>query len=283
MTQKFLIAMVGASALVSGCATKGYVRQNVTPVQEKLNQVSDQVNKVGTDLQKTQQDVSKNTQAISATDEKATAADRRAGDAMNRANQANDQGQKDDQEISQLRGVIANLDDYKVSNQATVLFKFNSADLSKEDKAWIRENVARTYDVVERFENGITPEQIIDEQSHFLIKPCQQGGSHGVLAGEAVAQRAQRSLDEHVAAVAGHLVRCVNVGETCEATAGGEVSVGGVDDELHGRQLGGRGVPMRASSEAMTMSAHSAVSLPPPRHQPWTWAMTGFGERHRAM
>ena len=134
MTQKFLIAMLGATALVSGCATKGYVRQNVSPVQDKLNQVADQVNKEVTDLQKTQQDVTKNTQAISATDEKATAADRRAGDAMTRANQANDQAQKDDQEITQLRGVIANLDDYKVSKQATVLFKFNSADLSKEDK-----------------------------------------------------------------------------------------------------------------------------------------------------
>src|ERR1700747_53788 len=134
MRHKLLIAMLGATALVSGCATKGYVRQNVTPVQDKLNQVSDQVNKVGTDLQKTQQDVSKNTQAISATDEKATAADRRAGDAMNRANQANDQAQKDDQEIAQLRGVITNLDDYKVANQAVVLFKFNSAELSPEDK-----------------------------------------------------------------------------------------------------------------------------------------------------
>jgi OmpA-OmpF porin, OOP family len=134
MSQKFLIAMLGATALVSGCATKGYVRQNVTPVQDKLNQVADQVNKTGADLQKTQQDVAKNTQAISATDEKATGADRRAGDAMNRANQANDQAQKDDQEIAQLRGVIANLDDYKVANQATVLFKFNSAVLSPEDK-----------------------------------------------------------------------------------------------------------------------------------------------------
>jgi OOP family OmpA-OmpF porin len=134
MTQKFLIVMLGATALVSGCATKGYVRQNVTPVQDKLNQVSDQVNKQGSDLQKTQQDVSKNTQAISATDEKATTADRRAGDAANQAKQANDQAQKDDQEITQLRGVIANLDDYKVSKQATVLFKFNSAVLSNDDK-----------------------------------------------------------------------------------------------------------------------------------------------------
>lgn len=134
MTQKFLIAILGATALVSGCATKGYVRQNVTPVQDKLNQVADQVTKQGGDIQKTQQDVQKNTQAISATDEKLSATDRRANDAQTSANKANDQAQKDDQEITQLRGVIANLDDYKVANETTVLFKFNSAELSKEDK-----------------------------------------------------------------------------------------------------------------------------------------------------
>jgi OmpA-OmpF porin, OOP family len=134
MTQRLLIAMLGATALISGCATKNYVKQNVTPVQDKLNQVSDQVTKQGADLQKTEQDVAKNTQAISATDEKATTADRRAGDAMNRANQANDAAQKDDQEIAQLRGIIANIDDYKVANQATVLFKLNSAVLSDDDK-----------------------------------------------------------------------------------------------------------------------------------------------------
>ena len=43
------------------------------------------------------------------------------------------------------------------------------------------------------------------------------------------------------------------------------------------------GVPMRASSLATTRSAHSAMSLPPPTHQPCTWAITGFGERHRLM
>jgi len=144
MSQKFLIAMLGATALISGCATKNYVRQNVTPVQDKLNQVSDQVSKVGADLQKTQGDVSKNTQAISATDEKATAADRRAGEAQTSAKQANDQAQKDDQEIAQLRGVISNLDDYKVSSQATVLFKFNSADLSMEDKQQLDQVASNT-------------------------------------------------------------------------------------------------------------------------------------------
>ncbi len=40
---------------------------------------------------------------------------------------------------------------------------------------------------------------------------------------------------------------------------------------------------MRASSEAITRSAQSAKSLPPPTHQPCTWAITGLGERHTLM
>ena len=39
------------------------------------------------------------------------------------------------------------------------------------------------------------------------------------------------------------------------------------------------GVPITASSEAITRSAHSAKSLPPPTHQPWTWAITGLQVR----
>ena len=43
------------------------------------------------------------------------------------------------------------------------------------------------------------------------------------------------------------------------------------------------GVPIRASSEAITMSAPSAISLPPPMHQPWICAITGLGLRHMLM
>ena len=39
------------------------------------------------------------------------------------------------------------------------------------------------------------------------------------------------------------------------------------------------GVPITASSEATIRSAPSAKSLPPPTHQPWTWAITGLGQR----
>jgi len=133
MRQSAIVAMLAAT-FVAGCATKNYVRQNVQPVQAKVDQVADQANKQETQITQTQQDVSKNARDISATDEKATGADRRAGEAMSSATQANQKGDKNSQEISQLRGVIANIDDYKVANEATVLFAFNAAKLTPEDK-----------------------------------------------------------------------------------------------------------------------------------------------------
>ena len=42
-------------------------------------------------------------------------------------------------------------------------------------------------------------------------------------------------------------------------------------------------MPIRASSLAMTRSAQSAKSLPPPTHQPCTCAITGLGERQTLM
>ena len=40
---------------------------------------------------------------------------------------------------------------------------------------------------------------------------------------------------------------------------------------------------MRQSSAQTMRSEQSAKSVPPPTQNPWTWVMTGFGERHSAM
>jgi len=127
--------MLCAAVLVTGCATKNYVRQTVTPVQTKVDQVADQENKTNTDLAQTKQDVSKNTSAISATDEKATGADRRAGEAIAKATEADNKADADAKGLGMLRQTVMNLDDYKVVNQGSVLFGFNKATLSKDDKA----------------------------------------------------------------------------------------------------------------------------------------------------
>jgi outer membrane protein OmpA-like peptidoglycan-associated protein len=134
MRQNLLIALLGVMVLVSGCATKGYVRKTVDPVNTKVDQVTDQANKTNTELAQTRQDVAKNTTAIQATDEKATAADRHVADAMTKANEADSKAVQANAQLGQLRQAIANIDDYKVMNQETVLFKFNRATLTPEDK-----------------------------------------------------------------------------------------------------------------------------------------------------
>jgi OOP family OmpA-OmpF porin len=135
MRKMLFVAALGASTLVMGCATKNYVRQTEQPIQAKVDQVSDQSNKQGTEIEQSQKDISKNTTDISATKEIATGADSRAGDAMNKATQVDKKADQNTADISSLRNTIANIDDYKVVNTATVLFPFNSAKLSKDDMA----------------------------------------------------------------------------------------------------------------------------------------------------
>ncbi len=54
MMHRFFIVVLSVAMLVSGCATKKYVRNNVSPVQAKLDQVAEQANKQGEQLQQTQ-------------------------------------------------------------------------------------------------------------------------------------------------------------------------------------------------------------------------------------
>ena len=138
-----LLAMSSLAVFVTGCATKGYVRNNVSPVQAKLDQVADQSNKQGEQLQQTRQDVDKNTTAIAGVDEKASGADRRAGDAMTKANEADQKGVQNTQQIASLRNTITNLENYKVVQSATVLFPFNQAKLKMEDKQQLDQLVGR--------------------------------------------------------------------------------------------------------------------------------------------
>jgi outer membrane biogenesis lipoprotein LolB len=43
--RQHILLLVSGVALLSGCATKNYVRENVDPLQTKIDQVAQQVNK----------------------------------------------------------------------------------------------------------------------------------------------------------------------------------------------------------------------------------------------
>jgi outer membrane protein OmpA-like peptidoglycan-associated protein len=134
---------VAGALLASGCATKKYVRNTTAPIQAKVDQVGEQTAQNGQQIQKTQTDLKdvdeKAQNGISAAQEKATSADehaanadRHAGDAMNKANQADG---KADRNMTDLRNVVANLDDYKLQTSATVPFKLNQYTLSPSAKS----------------------------------------------------------------------------------------------------------------------------------------------------
>jgi len=131
MKKMELAAVLAGFVFLGGCATKRYVSNQVDPVNQKVNDVDQK-------QQGTQKQLDQAETKISAADEKASAADSRAGDAISRADAAS---QKSDQVRDQLRGElndrIANLDDYKTAGDATVLFKFNSSELSDDAKQQI--------------------------------------------------------------------------------------------------------------------------------------------------
>ena len=122
------VAIVAGVMLLGGCATKRYVADRVDSVNGKVGEVDEK-------QQNTQKQLDQAETKISAADEKASSADARAGDAIGRADAAS---KKSDQVKDELRGElndrIANLDDYKSAGDVTVLFKFNSAELTSDGK-----------------------------------------------------------------------------------------------------------------------------------------------------
>lgn len=137
--------ILSGALLAGGCATKKYVRNTTAPVQAKVDQVGEQTNRNSQGIEDTRTQVKQVDEraqsGISAANEKAATADTHAGEAMSRANQAGQEAQAAQQtanqavqEVGSLRGVIANLDDYRLQTSATVPFKFNGYQLDPGGK-----------------------------------------------------------------------------------------------------------------------------------------------------
>jgi OmpA-OmpF porin, OOP family len=148
-TKKFLLAsvLVLGPMFTAGCATKGYVRSTVQPVSTKLDQVekstNDKITETNQKLDQTNQKVDQNTQAIATTKETADAADKRSTDAMNL-------GQQHTTQISDLNNVVGNIDQYKKTDQAVVLFGLNKHNLTDDAKAQL-DKVANDVQGMQRY------------------------------------------------------------------------------------------------------------------------------------
>jgi outer membrane protein OmpA-like peptidoglycan-associated protein len=142
--------IVAGALLASGCATKKYVQNTTAPIQAKVDEVGAQTGRNGQQIEDTRnqlKQVDEKAQsgisaaqeraatAAAAADQHAALADRHAGDAQNRADQANRLGEKNSQELTTLRGVVANIDDYKLQTSVAVPFGLNKSELNADAKA----------------------------------------------------------------------------------------------------------------------------------------------------
>lgn len=131
------IALTVGSLFIVGCATKNYVKQTVQPVDQKVDQVdkssqSRDASQVA-DINKTNQTVDEDEKKLSATNEIAMTADTMSKGAMAKSNQ-------NTKDISDLRNVIANIDDYKPANSPVVVhFAVGKDTLTKDEKAKLDE------------------------------------------------------------------------------------------------------------------------------------------------
>ncbi len=163
------LALALGSLFIAGCATKNYVKQSITPVDQKIDQVdkssqqrdSQQVS----DINKTNQTVDEDEKKLSATTEIARTADGESKNAMAKANQ-------NTKDIGDLRSVIANIDDYKPMGAPVVVhFALNKDTLSKDDKAQLDQVASqlgsqqRYFITVEGFTDQSGPAAINDRLS----------------------------------------------------------------------------------------------------------------------
>src|ERR1700674_5647397 len=126
------IPLAVGTLFLAGCATKNYVKQSITPVDQKIDKIdkssqsrdSSQV----ADINKTNQVVDEDEKKLSATTEIARTADTEAKGATSKANQ-------NAKDLNDLRNVVANIDDYKPAGQTVVHFAISKDTLTSDDKA----------------------------------------------------------------------------------------------------------------------------------------------------
>lgn len=168
-----LIAVMAAVGLTTGCATKNYVRQQVTPLVNKTDELDQLTAKNSRDIR----DVDTRAQAgIQDVQTKAAAADQKAQAAGQQADQAQSLASQTSTGVNRLTGVVANLDNYQPVVTTSVHFGFDHAELTKKAKEALDELGAE-----------------VGKQKHYIIEV--EGGTDSVGDANYNYQLSQRRAD----------------------------------------------------------------------------------------
>jgi peptidoglycan-associated lipoprotein len=145
MRKQMMVFAISAAtlAVAPACATKGFVRESVGEVNEK-------VGTMGKSLEETQERVRQNEQKIGEVDQRAAAANTAAGEAQksaesanNNASQAAEVGKRADARTASLENETRKLIFETVISEDSGKFKFGAAELPDEAKAAIDQMVSQ--------------------------------------------------------------------------------------------------------------------------------------------
>jgi OOP family OmpA-OmpF porin len=155
-TSRTLVAISGIAMLAAfsstGCATKKYVRQQTTPIQQRVDEVDKKHSDALASLEsKEQKDVSRVEERAMTAENKADDAARAAQQADAKAAQAGDVARnatemaRDNQgKIGTLTNAYQTLDNFKLVSAEDVLFRFNRSELTEDAKAQLDQIIQQT-------------------------------------------------------------------------------------------------------------------------------------------
>ena len=236
MNRTILATLLIAVGLVStvGCATKGYVRNQVTPINNKIGELNDITAKNSQDIK----DVNgKAQQGIEA----ANAADQKAGAASTSADQANQGVARVGTGLNGLQGTVENLDNYKPVANTTIQFGVNKFNLTKSDQQMLDEFA-----------------QQIGQQKHFIVQV--QGFTDATGSADYNAQLSRRRAD----AVIQYLASKYNVPPYRIYIIG----LGEANPVAENKNSAGRAKNRRVDVQLLTNSLESASAQAKPPAQP---------------
>lgn len=143
-----LVAVLAAASLIAnvGCATKKYVRNQITPINNKIGELDEITANNSRDIKNVDGKAQEGIQAAGQADEKAVAAGQSA-------DQANQKAAHVATGLNGLQGTVENLDNFKPVSSTTVQFAVGKATLTKPDQQLLDEFA-----------------QKIGDQRHFIVQ-----------------------------------------------------------------------------------------------------------------
>jgi outer membrane protein OmpA-like peptidoglycan-associated protein len=136
---------IALALATSGCATKKYVRQQVSPVHQQVAALQKSTNdKIAYINTKEERDISQANERISTVDQRVTQVAEATQQAQGTASRAMETAEANTGKISTLASGVANALNYQLTDKADVMFAFNKATLTPEAKKTLDEIVAKS-------------------------------------------------------------------------------------------------------------------------------------------